>query len=822
MAPAHSGRFAATRMARAVIAAVVFGYILNTLLAVIAGGLRGLPLAGFVACLAGAFGLQLAHSTSAPLTWPAPIRAATLTAQAVVTFLPFLWVGPQAGSLAGFLTGSILLLVAGAWRWWLAVGTILAVLTALWSEGLAPVDIAYSGYFSALTGLMIYGVSSLVSLVGLVHAARDEMAWMAVARERLRVARDLHDLLGFNVSAMMLKSELAYRLLPAAVDRARRELRDVLDVAHRALADVRAVVGGDRQMSMAVETETARMMLAATGMRVTVASAVPDLPEQVDTVLAIVLREAATNVLRHSKAEHCSIEAATHDGQVTLLIRNDGVEPDASSPGATSQCASSPGTTSQCATSPGTTSRDGSGLNNLAGRLATIGGKLAVTNDGEWFRLAATVPVPGGDAASGGRSTPAVNPAADPAAPLARSWQRRVARTITVLVLSGYGLLVIINVLPRRPSGAGLLGFAACVATLVGIQIVHSLREPRRWPRWLRAGTLVVQAAASALPLLWIGTVWGSMGGFLAGSLLLLLGGALRWFLYAAVGATVLVAALSYSHDVQWTAYLTLSTLLTGLVVFGISSLSGLVKEVDQARLELVRFAVTRERLRVARELQHRLGELLSAITVRGETAIRLLAESPGPAKAEVAEMLDIARVAVTNIRTVATGYRHMSFTTELDSAASALAAAGIEAEIDVPEHCLPDAVDALLAMVLREAVTNLIRHSEARTCAIAVAITGGGDLRLRVTNDGAPLSAQPGRAQPGRARPGHAQPGHAQPGHAQASHAQAGVGLQDLADRLRSIGGNLTVRAVTGTFRLVAEVPTTVAGDGHSWLPER
>jgi signal transduction histidine kinase len=124
-----------------------------------------------------------------------------------------------------------------------------------------------------------------------------------------------------------------------------------------------------------------------------------------------------------------------------------------------------------------------------------------------------------------------------------------------------------------------------------------------------------------------------------------------------------------------------------------------------------------------------------------------------------------------------------MSVTAELDSAATALAAAGIEAEVDVSEQSLPEPVDTLLAMVLREAVTNVIRHSAARTCAIAVGLAGVG-VRLEVTNDGAPEAAQPG------------------------------IGLEDLADRLRSVGGDLTAGAVTGTFRLVAEVPMSMAGE--------
>ncbi|MGJ6960530.1 sensor histidine kinase [Streptosporangium sp. G11] len=806
------GGFAAPRMARAIIVAVLYGYVFNALMFVWGSGLPKPELLGFAICLFVVLFLQLAHSTRDALSWPAPLRVLTLSIQAIVTFLPFAWAGPQAGSIAGFLAGSVLL-VAGRWRWVLyaAVAAGVGVLLALRGGNLTELDAVYSVYFTLLTGLMVYGVSSLASLVRVVYAARGEFARMAVARERLRVARDLHDLLGYNVSAMTLKSELAYRLLPGAADRARRELRDVLTVARRALAEVRVVAGGYLPMSLSAEAESARSMLSVAQMRARVVVSREGLPEALDTVLAIVLREAVTNVLRHSKAQRCEIEAGVEEGWARLRVRNDGVEPE-----------------------PGTHSfGTGTGLGNLAGRLEAAGGGLSVTVDGEWFQLTAEAPVvapvaeepgvldaldvldaPGASAEVTGQSeVPGAPDVAgmpemlrmsrtqegEPAAPdapgepdepgdrppgrgAARAWHLRVARLIAVVVLSGYGVLIVVNVLAERPSPLGLAGFAACVAVLVGVQIVHSLGEPRSWPGWRRRATLAVQTIATVLPLLWIGAPWGSMGGFLAGTVLLL-AGRWRWVLYAAVGAGVMLLSVLQNDTAEWTAYLVISTLLTGLVVFGISSLSDLVAQVDRARGELARMAVTQERLRVARDLHELLGYDLSVMIVKSELAYRLLPSSAEGAKAEVAEALEIARRAVANVRAVAGGYRHMSFSAEVDSSVSTLAAAGIDVGVEIPADVVPGELDAVLAIVLREATTNVLRHSEARWCLIEVALTEGG-LRLCMANDGVP------------------------PGPLPAVRDDSGLG--DLAARLRAIGGRLTAGVVDEAFRLVVTAPGT------------
>ncbi|MGP3932067.1 sensor histidine kinase [Nonomuraea sp. KM88] len=750
----RTGGLGALRMARAVTIAVLLGYVANVSFFVWVDGLRGAGLAVFGLCLAVLFLLQLAHSTGDSLAWPARTRVATLSAQAVVTFAPFLWVGPQAGTIAGFLAGSMLLTVTGPFRWALYALVGGGVLLALSPGQVDAVGLFYGAYFTLLTGLMVYAVSSLASLVDMLHAARGELARMAVVKERLRVARDLHDLLGHDLSAVTVKSELAYRLLPAAAERAREELQDVLKVARRSLADVRAVVGDYRPMSLAAELASAESMLAAAEMRVQVRSSVESLSERLETVLAVVLREAVTNVLRHSKAQRCVIEVAVDDGRVRLRVANDGAEP---SPGAAPYA-------------------NGSGLGNLEARLTAIGGTLeAVRVEHGWFALTAEAPLRSGTAERPpGEAAPSGEVASQP-------WHLRMARLVTVVVLAGYGVLLVINVLALEQPPVDLAGAVGCVAVLVGAQIVMSLRDSRSWPVRARAGMLALQAVVTVLPLVWIAMPWGSMGGFLAGSLLLTLAGWPRWALYAAAGAGVLLLSLAYGEPLDWSAYLTISTLLTGLVVFGVSSLSGLVKQVDQARGELARMAVTRERLRVARDLHDLLGHDLSAMTVKSELAFRLLPRLAGRAKSEIADVLDIARRAVAGVRSVASGYRHMSLAAEVDSALSTLTAAGIDARVDIAADTIPDELDAVLAMVLREAVTNVLRHSDGAGCRIT-ADGDGREVRLSVANDGARQSPVP--------------------------LLEGGTGLGDLAGRLRAIGGRLSVEAHDGTFRLVATAP--------------
>ncbi len=172
-----------------------------------------------------------------------------------------------------------------------------------------------------LLGIGMIAVSRLVTTVRELQAARREIAQLAVAeavaKERLRFARDLHDLLGHSLSSISLKSELADRLLPDASEthRAVAEVRDIQDIARGALREVREAVSGYRQANLGEELIGAREMLEAAGIDCRIENSVGLLPKSMEAMLAWTVREGATNVIRHSRARHCDIQLARQDGE---------------------------------------------------------------------------------------------------------------------------------------------------------------------------------------------------------------------------------------------------------------------------------------------------------------------------------------------------------------------------------------------------------------------------------------------------------------------------------------------------------------------------
>ena len=161
-----------------------------------------------------------------------------------------------------------------------------------------------------------------------LRLARTELARRAVAEQRLAFARDLHDLLGMSLSAIALKGELVHRLMRKSSERAKTELAEITATAQRTLSDVRAVSHGYRELSLEKESRTAESLLTASDIAVQVHLDPGDLPVQARTLLAKVLREGVTNVLRYSDVEHCEIDVRQHDGKVVLEIVNDGVAAD--------------------------------------------------------------------------------------------------------------------------------------------------------------------------------------------------------------------------------------------------------------------------------------------------------------------------------------------------------------------------------------------------------------------------------------------------------------------------------------------------------------
>jgi two-component system sensor histidine kinase DesK len=367
-----------------------------------------------------------------------------------------------------------------------------------------------------------------------------------------------------------------------------------------------------------------------------------------------------------------------------------------------------------------------------------------------------------------------------------QTWAPRVAQLTTITVLCGYGLVAIINVLREGATWLRLLGYIGLLSIIFALQIAHSSGMPLRWSWRRRALTLSLQALTTYLPLLLLGTVWGGMAGFLAGSVLLVMAGPIRWVLFAAIGVSVLVPALAARLTAPDVAYFVVSTMLTGLVIYAIGSLSALVLEINRTRAEMARMAVTHERLRVARDLHDLLGYSLSSITLKSELTYRLLPRNPGSARQQIAEILEVARQALADVRQVARGYRDMSLAAEANSARSVFSAAEVQAQIDISCGDIPQEVDTVLATVLRESTTNVLRHSKAQHCIVRVD-EHAGTVRLQMTNDGV------------------------EPMQDAALTVHTGRGLGNLATRLESIGGRLTVGFRDEEwFDLVAEAPTS------------
>jgi two-component system, NarL family, sensor histidine kinase DesK len=173
-----------------------------------------------------------------------------------------------------------------------------------------------------------YSAARRVDLVNKLRETRAELARMAVADERLRIARDLHDLLGHSLSLITLKAELAGRLLEADPERAAREVADLERVARRSLGEVRAAVTSYRQPRLAAELAAARHMLAAAGMDCEVhAPESLELPPATDALLAWTVREGTTNVVRHSGARSVTITVSVTADEVSAEIADDGVGP---------------------------------------------------------------------------------------------------------------------------------------------------------------------------------------------------------------------------------------------------------------------------------------------------------------------------------------------------------------------------------------------------------------------------------------------------------------------------------------------------------------
>jgi len=328
------------------------------------GPATGSPLVAFPLA-AGILALQLRHS----LAFAHGVRPRnalwSLLALTVLVYLPMRqfswdWVALEAcvmASAAMIIPGRLKLvaviapLIGTAVAAYVTNRTIFA--TWYWIESLFSIFVA------------LYASAWLLRFMNELQDTRAELAEMVVGQERLRISRDLHDLLGHSLSAVALKGDLALRLLHRNPKEAVDEIESLTELAREAQRGIRAVSRDEHAVSLHSEGEAAAALLAAAGVDTKVALDLADLPPDVERMLAWTVREGVANTLRHSKARRCSIRAARHDGLVLLEIVNDGV-----------------------LTPPG----EGSGLTGISERARALSGSSSCQTENGEFRLQVQVP----------------------------------------------------------------------------------------------------------------------------------------------------------------------------------------------------------------------------------------------------------------------------------------------------------------------------------------------------------------------------------------------------------------------------------------------
>ncbi len=587
---------------------------------------RGLLLVAAV-CMAVMLPAQLACSYPQLFRLRTGVRYAVLAGEIGIAFFVVPMFGEALVGLLPMVAGSVVLVLPRR-----AVWPVFAVVAAfaevtLVRSGLGW-DLFYDNCEFALDMGTVFALARLPELVGQALRSRAELTRLAVTHERLRFAGDLHDLLGYSLATIAVKCELASRLISHDGARARQEISEVLETSRQSLADVRTVALGYRPMSLAQEAVDAEGLLAATDIRADIRIEPVELPAEVDTVLATVLREGMTNLLRHGRARRCVLSADVLADQVCLRVSNDGA-------------AASPAQS----TSPA----QGSGISSLRSRVHRLGGCVTAESRDGWFHLTARVPLldlspPGAD--PDGETAPALVP--------------RAARVLTIAILLGYLVQSFSFLYECRPGKDLLPAGAALIALCLVLQAWQIFPQavpllPARYRRWM----LLPQALLAFAPYAVFGTDWMGEAGLVAGTAFLLLP---RRPALTVAAAAVLgnEAARLWMGETDSTLviYMSLMSLMTALVVYAVARLTEVVTEVHESRSELARLAVDGERLRFTRELNESLGDALSRITLRCELANRLLPDDPCRAQHELVEILGMARAAGSDVRTVARGYR--------------------------------------------------------------------------------------------------------------------------------------------------------------------
>jgi two-component system sensor histidine kinase DesK len=241
--------------------------------------------------------------------------------------------------------------------WWPRTTAVIAMLPllAVLSDG------GFPAYFFLMVWPILIGMSVLRIFTDREQQATQARAAHALLAERERVARDVHDVLGHSLTALSVKAELAARLVDVDPERAKEELESIQATARQALAEVRATVGGLRAGNLEAELAAAPRVLADAGIATTVRGEVSDTDPRHRTLLAWVLRESVTNVVRHARAQSVVIELGPHG----ITVTDDGA---------------------------GVSGPEGNGLRGMRERVSGAGGTLGISPAAPGTRLEVALP----------------------------------------------------------------------------------------------------------------------------------------------------------------------------------------------------------------------------------------------------------------------------------------------------------------------------------------------------------------------------------------------------------------------------------------------
>lgn len=327
----------------------------------------------------------------------------------------------------------------------------------------------------------------------------------------------------------------------------------------------------------------------------------------------------------------------------------------------------------------------------------------------------------------------------------------------------------------------GWLGLVSFVAVYLVLVFRHTSKP---LARVVVHGTLVLLFGLSVLLALTLGSEWLVLFVYVSVSAGAVLPPRQARLAIPAITAAMVLVGLKTDNPGHILPALVIPALLGGFAMTGVRQMIRTTIELREARATVAQLAANEERLRLARDLHDLLGHSLSLITLKSELAGRMLPDQPERAAQQVADIEKVSRQALVDVREAVTGYRRPTLPGELAGARTALAAAGIAADVTTEAPEVPERQEAALAWSLREAVTNVVRHSGARRCVIALTprpTLDGQHLELTVEDDG------------------------------QGGGASFGNGLTGLSERVTEVGGTVTVGSGWGSkggFTLTVRVP--------------